>query len=65
MLRPGGWLFMEIEDGQFQQLRRHAMVREGVWRCFDLCRDYRQLERVVRAQTMCVSGKKCVRSATQ
>jgi release factor glutamine methyltransferase len=65
VLRPGGWLFMEIEDGQFQELRRHALVRAGVWRRFDLFRDYRHLERVVRAQTMCRSSKECVRSATQ
>jgi len=65
VLRPGGWMFMEIEDGQFQQLCRHAMTTAGVWSCFDLSRDYRHLERVVRAQKMCGSSIDCVQSATQ
>ena len=65
VLKPGGWLFMEIEDGQFQPLLREMQVSADVWQSVALTRDYQHLERVVVAHKMCDSSTECGRSETQ
>ncbi len=65
VLKPGGWLFMEIEEGQFQPLLREMQASSGVWQSVTLTRDYQHLERVVVAHKMCASSTECGRSATQ
>lgn len=59
VLKPGGWLFMEIEDGQFQALDPVKAQAAGIWQDWRLIRDYQHLERFVAARKLWPPGTTC------
>jgi len=55
VLKPGGYLFMEIGDGQGDECRA-VFSETGMWQDFDVIPDYSGRQRVVTARTISHRG---------